>query len=209
MIDSNNNTSSFNLNFVDLNHVENDQLADTSDSAIDPKQLTFINENHAAISSKLNNNSDSTTKSNSYPTRNKKLNKDASSNVKIKSSSSIGYKNVNQIMISQDELNLNVRLAKTRSQESDRLKQFLRSNIWPAKHPIRKYLWKSLLQISSSNQTSASNKENKNHKNGKSHGSLSHNSNKIDFINNETDYNNILNQIFGKCNLILNFIYQK
>ncbi len=109
-------------------------------------------------------------------------------------------------MISQDELNLNVRLAKTRSQESDRLKQFLRSNIWPAKHPIRKYLWKTLLQVSSSNQTSASNKENKNHYNGKNHSS-SHNSNKTDLSNNESEYNNSLNQIFGKCNFNYNIIF--
>lgn len=75
-----------------------------------------------------------------------------------------------------------LQLVKTK-QDSDRLKQILRTSNWSPMHPIRKSLWPSLLNpINKSNHTNSSNKEN-------------NISNKNP---DETEYSSYLNQIFGK-----------
>jgi hypothetical protein len=92
------------------------------------------------------------------------------------------------ISLSQDELSLTVKLARTRRQEAERLKHLIRNNCWPAAHPIRKYLWKCLLDLSSSSSSTSNspvgngNKENQDNSLGGS----------------EAEYNKHLNQIFGK-----------
>lgn len=78
------------------------------------------------------------------------------------------------LSVMPDELEQTIRAARTRAQDNERLKQLIRSNTWLPTHPIRKNLWRCLLQ-------SNSDKENR---------SLSESS--LD------DYNKHLNQIFGK-----------
>jgi hypothetical protein len=116
--------------------------------------------------------------------------------------------NQNCVNLNQEELSLMVKLAHTRRQESDRLKNLIRNNYWPANHPIRKFLWKSLLQLSSTSSSpvsslssSSSNKENlvinTNNSNSNKNSEFSNSS--------EIEYNKHLNQIFGKCNWFLFF----
>lgn len=78
------------------------------------------------------------------------------------------------LSVMPDELEQTIRAARTRAQDNERLKQLIRSNTWLPTHPIRKNLWRCLLQ-------SNGDKENR---------SLSESS--LD------DYNKHLNQIFGK-----------
>ena len=153
-------------------------------------------------------------KFNSFPMRQKKPSASTASGTKLKpapkSTSSIQNPRQDQyINLTQEELGLTVKMARTRRQEADRLKHLIRNNCWPANHPIRKYLWKCLLELSSNpsgnnNNNSNildSNKENNNnfalnHSNNNS--SSSNGNNRIDFNANETEYNKHLNQIFGK-----------
>jgi len=95
------------------------------------------------------------------------------------------------IALPENELNLNVRLARTRAQENERLKQLLRNNCWPSKHPIRKYLWKCLLQISNNSSS-----------NIVSPNSVDKENIKAAVICNESEYNKQLNHIFGKCKFL-------
>jgi len=94
------------------------------------------------------------------------------------STSSIG--NQKYATLTHDELDLMVKFGKNRRQESERLKSLLRSNMWPSKHPMRQYLWKTLLQISNNSSLNNDNKEN-------------------ELVNIETQYSKYLQQIFGKC----------
>lgn len=193
---------SFNLAYVDLeqlnynvnNNHHNQNLNNTSSQdaniCLDETLPLHQNLNHTTndqnflshydeSSSKTNQN-----KFNSFPMRVKKPQNGQSSQHKLKqtpkSSSSLHY-NGQLLALSQDELSLTVRLARARTQESDRFKHILRNNYWPSKHPIRKYLWTCLLQQTGLN--SNANKEN--------------NSNTSS--SNESEYNKHLNQIFGKC----------
>jgi hypothetical protein len=96
------------------------------------------------------------------------------------SASSIGS-NQKYATLTYDELYLMVNFSKNRRQEGERLKNLLRSNMWPSKHPMRQYLWKTLLQISNNSSLNNDNKENES-------------------VNTEIQYNKYLHQIFGKCN---------
>jgi len=113
-----------------------------------------------------------------------------------KSSSSIEYKATTEecVILTEEELNQTVRHAFIRAQENAKLKQILRNNYWSFKHPMRNYLWKCLLkQASSSNQVNTTNSLN---------GGDKENNLKNEVYCNEADYNNHLNQIFGKCKFI-------
>ena len=101
------------------------------------------------------------------------------------------------VTLSQEELELNVRAARYRSQENERLKQLIRANCWPIRHPIRRYLWKSVLQVSrTGNKSGAASSGDE------ANTSLNNKENqiKIELLANEADYNRHLDRIFGKCN---------
>lgn len=110
-----------------------------------------------------------------------------------KSSSSIGYKEATDecIVLTEEELSQTVRNACVRAQDNAKLKHILRNNYWSFKHPMRNYLWKCLLkQTSSSKKVNPDETINANDK---------ENDIKNEIYCNETEYNNHLNQIFGKC----------
>lgn len=170
-------------------------------------------ENNNSSSNKRLNNSDiepnlllnsniyddaSKNKFNSFPMRQKKQNEKLKKAPKSAVSLTLN-RDDHYITLPEDELNLNVRLARTRAPENERLKQLLRNNCWPSKHPIRKYLWKCLLQISNN---STSNKQSNNN----SPNSADKENIRAEIICNENEYNKQLNHIFGKCKFILEFI---
>ena len=82
------------------------------------------------------------------------------------------------LTVMPDELEQTIRAARTRAQDNERLKLLIRNNSWSPTHPVRKNLWRYLLQ-------SNSDKENRSQS-----GECS-----------LEDYNKHLNQIFGKCKL--------
>lgn len=161
--------SCFNLGFIDTEKLSN----------------FFGGSNFVNCTSRLNEttnnvveetNYDKTVKNNkfnSFPMR--KKNTTNFKNILQSQKSFSNSANLNVVSISKEELNLTIRLATSRQQESNRLKNLLRCNFWPINHPIRKYLWKCLLfrPHSDFNDNSISN--------------LS-----------EFEYNKHLNHIFGK-----------
>lgn len=184
------------LNEFELNGVDYENGTNLDETANGHSPLSKSN---YADDNNLNNNNNSSNgshyassqnKFNSFPRRQKK------SKLKQapKSASSLphnGAKTDDLINLSLDELSTNVKMAHFRAQEMDRLKHLIRNNNWPIKHPIRKYLWKCILQL---NGQSASNNSHNNKEN-----------NKLEPITNEVDYNKHLNQIFGKCNYLFLF----
>lgn len=122
-------------------------------------------------------------KYNSFPMRQKK------SKLKKapKSTSSLQSRNQEQLInLTQEELGLTVKMSRFRSQENDRLKIMIRTNCWHIRHPIRKYLWKCLLQLNEQNENGGDLSDKENHM-------------KVELVTNEVDYNKHLNRIFGKC----------
>ena len=86
--------------------------------------------------------------------------------------------------LAPDKLEQTIKTSRTRAADTERLKQLLRHNGWPSKHPIRKHLWKYLLQTSS---TTAA-KENS-HPQQATIATTTYT---------QSDYNLKLNEIFGK-----------
>lgn len=170
------------------------------------KQEEQATQENQQSSSQTNNNAN---KFNSFPMRQKK------SKLKQapKSTSALQHGNTNHRMLlsisatsgqsqhplvtlSQEELELNVRAARYRSQENERLKQLIRANCWPIRHPIRRYLWKCVLQVSrTGNKSGAASSGDE------ANTSLNNKENqiKIELLANEADYNRHLDRIFGKC----------
>ncbi|RNA23566.1 TBC1 domain family member 24 isoform X1 [Brachionus plicatilis] len=167
----------FNLGCIDTEKLANFLGEANLDDLTDRLNQTTSNAVEEASYDKAVKNN----KFNSFPMRKKSS---ASSRTMRQSQKSFSnLRNLNSVDISQDELNLSVRLANNRQQESTRLKNLIRSNFWPINHPIRKYLWKCLLQRPQLNTNKENSKSNSHLKN-------------IDFS--EFEYNKHLNQIFGK-----------
>jgi hypothetical protein len=107
-----------------------------------------------------------------------------------------------------------IRTAKSKSQDNERLKQLVRNNHWPSSHPIRKYLWKCLLQLptpSTSSTTTAvtvssslPNSPPQQRSNNDKENKLMNKSSSALAFSNEIEYNRQLNQIFGKSKPELN-----
>lgn len=186
--------ASMNTDYVEMdrfNILNDDTFSEASDS-----RLNKTTNDNILLNSSMYDTAESAknNKFNSFPMRQKKKPSKASlGHMGTLKNNQNGLSSADQpplIVFNEDELNLTVRLARTRAQESTRLKQLLRTNCWPARHPIRKYLWKCLLQLSSNNNQSSANKENNNKVTFNTGMSLS---------SYETEYNKHLNQIFGKC----------
>jgi hypothetical protein len=220
---------SFNAAFVDLNLISGygrmagDEETTSYTKPADLNQTT--DNNNPNINVELYDESTKNNKFNSFPMRLKKQSdggaagSNSTPNPKLKpaprSASSIQqppgsrsatnantlHNDTQFISLTQNELELTVRMTRTRRQEADRLKHLIRNNCWPANHPIRKYLWTCLLE-SSSNGNSASNKENNRGGGGGGGGSNAHQN---AHASSEIEYNKHLNQIFGKCKS-LNFL---
>jgi hypothetical protein len=130
----------------------------------------------------------------SLPVRLKKGSNKLLKEAKSSSSSIDGYKtntdDVNTVAtLTEEELDQLSQSAYKKLQENIKLKQFLRSNYWSVRHPIRNYLWKCLLKqtgVSSPHKTNGNSIENK------------ENNGKTQVYCNESDYNQHLNHIFGK-----------
>jgi hypothetical protein len=173
-------------------------------SLIELDRLNLSKDSTATLAGVYDEASTKNNKFNSFPMRLKKVGGTGGGENGVtaklrsepKSSSSIEYKAATEeyVILTEEELNQTVRHAFIRAQENAKLKQILRNNYWSFKHPIRNYLWKCLLkQASSSSQVNTTNSLN---------GGDKENNLKNEVYCNEADYNNHLNQIFGKCKLI-------
>lgn len=106
------------------------------------------------------------------------------------------------VTYTEEELELNVRSARYRSQENERLKQVIRSNFWPIRHPMRRYLWKSVLQLGGKKSGGGSGAGSDLGSSGDEaahHGVNKENHFRVELVANESDYNRHLDRIFGKC----------
>lgn len=102
------------------------------------------------------------------------------------------------VTYTEEELELNVRSARHRAQDGERLKQTIRTNCWPIRHPMRCYLWKCLLQVSGK-KSNGSDLGSSGDEGGNQHASNKENQFKVELVANESDYNRHLDRIFGKC----------
>ena len=238
--------SSFNLNYVDLldNGDDDDangvfangdaarvsslaRLKSSGDTTTKALDITSSQAGGAemAVNTDIYNDRN---KFNSFPMRQKKA------NVKIKiNSASVAYKDdVTTTMpplslsltsyMTQGELSRVVHAAQLRSADRERLKQLMRNNNWTSRHPIRKYLWSTLLQLAppgaassslAATNTSSSSTSSHQHQHPASAPSTPTNNKENElagisgagsgsgahrFYANEIDYNKDLNHIFGK-----------
>lgn len=116
------------------------------------------------------------------------------------------------VTYTEEELELNVRSARYRSQENERLKQVIRSNFWPIRHPMRRYLWKSVLQLGGKKSGGGSGAGSDLGSSGDeaAHHGVNNKENhfRVELVANQSDYDRHLDRIFGKCK-ILEFIFKR
>lgn len=176
--------------FVEINRLNfHDLTSSKTDNINDQENLSQKNNNH---------------KFNSLPMRLKKGNNKLLKEAKSSSSSINDYKTTNTTddvtltaaTLTEEELDqLSKSAYNNKLQENIKLKQFLRSNYWSIRHPIRNYLWRCLLKQTSSTGGGVLSPH-------KSNGSNSvenkENNGKIQVYCSESEYNQHLNHIFGK-----------